>query len=232
MPVVLGMRYGEPSLAKALQELQQQDVSKVIVLPLYPQYSEVTTGSMKAAISQALTSLKYKPAVSIVESYYQDPRYISALAQHVQAHWKRAGKTECLLISFHGLPQRSSLRNRDPYGQQCDVTATLLAKALHLKPEAWQLVFQSRVGYAKWLQPYCAETLEKLAKQGVKRVQVICPGFPVDCLETLEEMAIRNRKHFIAHGGQALDYISALNVEGSHVRFFAELIQEHCGFVA
>ncbi|MDE2071004.1 MAG: ferrochelatase [Gammaproteobacteria bacterium] len=218
MPLALGMRYGHPSLAEALTELENAGVARIVVLPLYPQYSRATLGSTLAA----LTRLAGEP-LDFIQDYYAHPGYLAALEDSVREYWEAHGRGEQLLISFHGIPVHMSRRG-DPYRAQCAHTAQFLAERLQLAPDQWQLVFQSRFGRARWLTPYTEETLKQLAAQGIKTVDVICPGFAADCLETLEEIALRYAQSFRSAGGRELRYIPALNGRPAHVRALADLV--------
>lgn len=215
--VALGMRYGNPSIQEALETLKTVD--RLLVLPLYPQYCAATTASTFDAVSHALSQWRVIPEVRFITHYHDKPLYIHALAHHIQQH-KRSQK---LLFSFHGIPQRS-IDQGDPYATQCHQTAQLVADALQLSADQWSVVFQSRFGRAKWLQPYCSETLKNLAKSGCTEVDVICPGFSADCLETLEEISIENRNLFFAAGGKQLNYIPALNDSPLHMEALQSLI--------
>lgn len=216
LPLALGMRYGQPSLGAALAELGE--VQRIVVLPLFPQYAGATIGSSMARIKQ-LTS----QPITCVEAYAGDAGYIAALAASVREHWQAHGRAEKLLISFHGIPQRMVDRG-DPYARQCTLTAEHLAESLKLPKSEWQLVFQSRFGRAKWLQPYTENTLQQLAAAGTKTVDVICPGFAADCLETLEEISLRYAESFRTAGGRELRYIPALNARPDHVHALADLV--------
>ena len=218
VPLALGMRYGRPSLADALHQLTAEGVGHLVVLPLYPQYARATTGSSLAQLERLAPK-----SFTCIETYADHPGYISALAVSVREYWQTHGRGEKLLISFHGIPQRA-VRKGDPYAGQCAVTAQLLAKALNLGEEKWQLVFQSRFGRAQWLKPYTEDTLKQLAARGIQAVDVICPGFAADCLETLEEIALRYAASFRAAGGRDLHYIPALNARPEHVRALADLV--------
>ncbi|HKS94131.1 MAG TPA: ferrochelatase [Gammaproteobacteria bacterium] len=218
MPLALGMRYGRPSLAEALTELKSTGVARIVVLPLYPQYSRATLGSTLAA----LTRLAGEP-LDVIQDYYADPGYLAALADSVREYWETHGRGEQLLISFHGIPMHMTRRG-DPYRAQCARSAQCLAGRLQLAPDQWQLVFQSRFGRAQWLGPYTEDTLKKFAARRVQTVDVICPGFAADCLETLEEIALRYAQSFRSAGGRELRYIPALNDRPDHVRALAELV--------
>lgn len=228
LDVFLAMRYGEPSLATLLAKLVQQNYQKWIVVPMYPQYASATTGSSLEVIYRALSQQRNQPSLHTLHSYHDHPTYIAALAQSVQQSWQQQGRGQHLLISFHGIPQRS-WRLGDPYACLCQKTARLLAEALDLNKEDYRVVFQSRFGKAKWLQPYCIDSLRSLAQAGLKTVDVICPGFAVDCLETLEEMAIRNQAIFQQAGGNRLQYIPCLNASAAQVDVYQALIQPYLG---
>jgi len=222
--VVEAMRYGQPSIRTGLAELQRAGATRVIVLPLYPQYSETTTESAFDAVAAALYALGWQPELRVVRDYHDDARYIDALAQSVREHQAEHGRADRLLMSFHGIPQRYVDRG-DPYGTQCEATARRLAAALELRDFDWQLAYQSRVGGAAWLGPYTDVVIRQLAHEGVRTLDVICPGFSVDCLETLDEIAIRYRELFVAAGGQALRYVPALNARPAHIDALAGLVR-------
>ncbi len=223
--VVLGMRYGNPAIQAALEEFERVGIKRVIALPLYPQNSCSTTASTLDAISDALRQTRKVPHLNFIADYHDDDRYIKALADSVRDHREGREPAEKLLISFHGTPRRYRDEG-DPYYAQCQRTANLLAAELGLDEHEWMLTFQSRFGREEWLQPYTDKTLEKLAADGVKSVEVICPGFSADCLETLEEIAVENHDIFIAAGGKALFYIPALNSRDDHIAMMAALINE------
>jgi len=218
LPVAEAMRYGTPSLPSAFDALRAQGVRRVLVLPLYPQYSTTTTASVADAIEHARGTLE----VRMVEQYAEEPAWIAALAEHIRAHWARHGRGERLLLSYHGIPQRVADAG-DPYPRQCEATTAALARALDLPREAVVHSYQSRFGRERWLQPYTDRTLERLAAEGVRTVDVACPGFPVDCLETLEEIAVENAALFRAAGGDALRYIPCLNAAPAHADALAAL---------
>jgi ferrochelatase len=221
--VALGMRYGKPSIRAALQELCDHGCARVLVLPLYPQYFAGTTGSTFDAVAAALVRRRRVPALRFVGDYHDDEAYVAALACSVRELWDREGEPERLLLSFHGIPARYA-RAGDPYPEQCRRTANLLAAALGLPYERWLLCFQSRFGREAWLEPYTDRTLQSWAANGVRRVDVVCPGFAADCLETLEEIAILNRQRFLAAGGERFRYIPALNDRPEHIEALAGLI--------
>ncbi len=222
--VVLGMRYGQPSLQTALDSLLQEKIQSLIILPLYPQYSAATTASCFDVIAGLLKQRRFIPSLHFVSSYFDCGFYINALAKTIRAYWQKHDASAYLLFSFHGLPKRA-VELGDPYAQQCAATVNLLAKELNLTSDHYQLVFQSRFGKAEWLQPDCEFVLQQLPKQGIKRVAVICPGFAVDCLETLEEISQRYRKLFLKAEGESFHYIPALNASNEHSELLASLIQ-------
>jgi ferrochelatase len=224
--VALGMRYGNPSIRSALEALQAQGCTRILVLPLYPQYFSGTAGSTFDAVASVLGSWRRVPGVRFVADYHDDPGYIDALARSVRDLWDHEGEPDRLLLSFHGIPVRYEEAG-DPYPRQCRRTANLLAEALGLPYERWLLTFQSRFGREKWLQPYTDETLKKWGAAGIRKVDVVCPGFAADCLETLEEIALLNRGFFLAAGGGRFRYIPALNDRPEHVRALADLVERH-----
>ncbi len=226
MPVVLGMTYGQPSIASALEELRQQGVNRLLVLPLYPQYSGATGGPVFDLVSRVLQGWRRVPECRFVMHYHDEPGYIEALAESVRNYWAEHGRPDKLLMSFHGMPTYT-LEKGDPYFCECQKTGRLLAEKLALADDAWQLTFQSRFGKAEWLKPYTDKTLQAWGEQGVGRVDVVCPGFAADCLETLEEMAMQNRATFLESGGGQYHYIPALNDRPAHIEFLANLVKRH-----
>lgn len=224
--VELGMVYGNPSIASALQKLHDQCARRIVVLPLYPQYSNTTTGAAFASIGKSLARRRWIPEYRFINHYHDSPGYIAALAASVKDYWDVHRRGDKLLMSFHGVPQ-ITLLSGDPYHCQCQKTARLLAEALDLQEDAWQLSFQSRVGRAEWLRPYTDDTLQALGKQQTARVDVVCPGFAADCLETLEEIEIQNAELFKTSGGGNLNYIPALNARDDHVTFLSRLLQKN-----
>ena len=220
--VRLAMRYGEPAIGDTLRDADDTGATRVLVLPLYPQYSASTTASVHDAVSAELSRWRARPALALLRDYHLDAGWLEALAHSVQAHWQAHGRGERLLLSFHGLPE-SQDRAGDPYARQCRASAAALAQRLGLGEKEWALSFQSRFGRAQWLQPYTDATLEAFARAGLKRIDVLCPGFAVDCLETLEEIAVDNAARFVAAGGEALRYIPALNASEVHAQALAAL---------
>ncbi len=223
--VAFGMRYGYPSLARGLAELQQMGAQRILVLPLYPQYSATTTASTFDAIADELKTWRWLPELHLLTHYHDHPGYIRALCASIEQFQQQHGKPQKLLFSFHGLPKRYFLAG-DPYYCHCHKTARLVAEQLELPAEQWQVCFQSRFGREEWLQPYTDFTLKALPNQGIKHVQVISPGFASDCLETLEEINMQNRTFFLEAGGEKFDYIPALNDRPEHIQFLADLITE------
>lgn len=226
VPVALGMRYGNPSISSALAELRDANARRILVLPLYPQYSATTTASIFDAVTAELRHWRWLPELRFVNHYHDEPAYIGALADSVRRHRVEFGDAERLLLSFHGIPE-AYFHAGDPYFCECQKTGRLLAEHLELDSRHWQISFQSRLGRQQWLQPYTDKTLEGLAHSGVKSVQVMCPGFSADCLETLEEIAMENRDVFLAAGGERYEYIPCLNDEPQHIAMLAGLIDQH-----
>lgn len=204
------MRYGRPSVAEGLDALHTEGATRVLVLPMYPQYSAATTGSVFDAVAAWGVQARRVPELRFVHEYHDDPAYVGALAAAVRASWQSQGRGEVLVMSFHGMPERT-LQLGDPYHCQCHKTARLLADALGLAPQAVCVTFQSRFGKARWLQPYTEPTLQQLAREGVASVDVVCPGFVADCLETLEEIDQEARAAFLAAGGREFNYVPCLN---------------------
>ncbi|MED5619184.1 ferrochelatase [Ideonella sp. BN130291] len=220
------MRYGNPSIASQLDALKAEGATRILVLPLYPQYSGTTTASIFDAVGQWGQQTRHLPELRFVNRYHDDPGYIDALARRVQRHWEQNGRGDRLLLSFHGVPQRT-LTLGDPYHCECHKTARLLGERLDLPADAVLVTFQSRFGRAKWLHPYTEPTLRQLAQQGVKRVDVACPGFVSDCLETLEEIAQEGRDAFLQAGGQEFHYVPCLNDDGRWIGALAGIAQQH-----
>ena len=224
--VRLAMRYGEPAIASELRALQANGVQRLLVLPLYPQYSASTVAAVHDAVWAELRTWRVPPELRAINDYHRDDTWLDALAASVQNHWDLHGRGEHLLISFHGVPQRF-IAAGDPYARQCETGARALAQRLQLDDTQWQLTFQSRFGREPWLQPYTDASLKALAAKGVKHVDLVCPGFAVDCLETLEEIAVENAQAFRAAGGEELRYIPALNATPGHVAALVALARRH-----
>jgi ferrochelatase len=222
-PVAWAMRYGAPSVGTVLDELQQAGVNRVIVLPLYPQFSNSTTASSLDAVQAWQARNPDGPRIESISGYHDHPAYIEALAASIEGHWQRNGRADRLLMSFHGIPQRAADKG-DPYPEQCRETAALLAARLQLTADSWLLTFQSRFGPAQWLQPYTQATLEQLASEGLKSVDVVCPGFSADCLETLEEISLECRTAFLGAGGGDFRYIPCLNEDDAWIAALTDIV--------
>lgn len=224
--VELGMRYGEPSIRAALKKLQATHIEKLIVLPLYPQFSSTTTASSFAEVGYQLKQLDFSPALTLIDQYAIEPEYISAITNSIQRFWQTHPPGQKLLFSFHGLPKKR-IDQGDPYYNQCHETAGKIAYLLNLPSQTWSVVFQSRFGKQEWLKPYCDTVLDSLPKEGIKEVDIVCPGFPVDCLETLEEIAITNKRIFHNANGTTYHYIPALNDSDEHASALLSIILKH-----
>lgn len=224
--VAYAMRYGSPSLPDVLEQLQQEACERLLVLPLYPQYSGTTTASVYDAVFAHYAGQRNVPELRFVKQYHDYRGYIEALRQSVLAYWQSHGRPDKLVMSFHGVPKRT-LDLGDPYHCACHKTARLLALQLGLKPEQYAVTFQSRFGKAEWLQPYTAPTVQKLGAEGLRRVDVICPGFAADCLETLEEIEIEVKQAFLTAGGKEFHYIPCLNESAPWLHALAALTEQH-----
>lgn len=222
----LGMSYGNPSIASALETLQAASARRIMLLPLYPQYSGTTSGSVFDAVTAELSKQRWVPEFRSINHYHDEPAFIKALADSVREHWSANGRGDRLMFSFHGVPQQT-LFDGDPYHCQCQKTARLVIEELDLADDDWIIAFQSRVGRDEWLRPYADETIAELGKAGLGTLDVICPGFAADCLETLEEIALQNNELFVESGGGKLRYIPALNARDAHVEFLAGLVERH-----
>lgn len=232
VPVVMAMRYGNPSLAAGLKALKARGVDKVLVLPLYPQYSASATASTFDGVAAALRHERSLPALRFIERYYDEADYIHALAESIRRHQKQHGVPDKLLFSFHGIPQRYADAG-DPYPAQCAATVEKVVKRLGLNEDQWMLTYQSRFGREPWLQPYTDKTLERFGRERMAHVQVVCPGFAADCLETLEEIDQQNREIFMSAGGGSFGYIPALNDGDSHIEALANLVERNlAGWIA
>ncbi|MEH0165080.1 ferrochelatase [Roseateles microcysteis] len=220
------MRYGQPAIAAQLDELKREGATRILVLPAYPQYSGATTASVIDAVSLWALKTRNVPELRFINRYHDDPLYIAALVDSVRSHWQREGRGDMLVMSFHGMPART-LALGDPYHCECLKTGRLLAEALGLAPDHYRVTFQSRFGKAKWLQPFTEPTLIELAGKGLKSVDLICPGFSADCLETLEEIDQEARAAFLAAGGQAFAYIPCLNDSPAGMRALTALAEKH-----
>lgn len=221
--VELAMTYGQPSMEDAIERLLQAGIKKLIVLPMYPQYSCSTTAAVWDALSRVLAKTRNIPEVMFVRDYADHPRYINALADSVINSFAKNGRPDLLLISYHGIPERYAAEG-DDYPLRCQKTTEALVEKLSLKEGEYMMCYQSRFGKEEWLKPYTDETLTQLPNQGIKNIQVICPGFAADCLETLEEIAVANKQLFLDNGGENYHYIPALNADAGHIRLLQQLV--------
>jgi len=222
------MRYGNPSIASVMDALRAEGATRVLVVPLYPQYAAATTASVSDKLMEWAAQARRLPEFRFVGEYHDDPAYIRALANRLRTHWAAHGRGDKLVLSFHGVPERS-LTLGDPYHCQCHKTARLLREELGLSAAEVLVTFQSRFGKAKWLEPYTEPTLQALAAAGTKRVDVMCPGFVADCLETLEEIAQEVRDAFLAAGGETFHYVPCLNDDAGWMAALASLAEQHMG---
>jgi ferrochelatase len=226
LTVDFAMRYGEPSIAGTLTRLKSEGCERVLVLPMYPQYAASTTASALDQVAEFLQRTRNVPEIRLVKHFHDHPAYIGALASLVQEQWRQSGRPDKLLMSFHGLP-RFTLARGDPYHCECHKTARLLAEKLELAESQWQIAFQSRFGRAEWIEPYTASTLADYGRDGVRRVDVICPGFVADCLETLEEIGVEGRKIFLGAGGREFNLLPCLNEREDWIRALADIVRQH-----
>jgi ferrochelatase len=228
LTVDFAMRYGEPSIGGTLERLKAGGCERVLVLPLYPQYAASTTASALDQLAEFLRRTRNVPEIRLVKHFHDHPSYIGALASLAQEHWRRWGPPDKLVMSFHGLP-RFTLARGDPYHCECHKTARLLAERLELNERDWQIAFQSRFGRAEWIEPYTASTLADYGRRGVRRVDVICPGFVADCLETLEEIGVEGKKIFLGAGGREFHLLPCLNEGDDWIRALADIVRQHLG---
>ena len=229
--VDLAMRYGKPSAQEALESLKAQGMERLLLLPLYPQYSATTTASSFDEVFRVLSTWRDQPELRLVKHYHDNPAYIAALREQVLNSWDKDGypdfaKGDRFVMSFHGLPKRNLMKG-DPYHCECLKTGRLLGEALGLQPDQYMVTFQSRFGKAEWLKPYTAPTIEQLAKDDCQRIDIFCPGFPADCLETLEEIAMEARDSFLEHGGKDYRYIPCLNGNPKWIEALSEIAHQH-----
>lgn len=223
------MCYSAPKLAQVMDELMQQDVSRILLLPLYPQYSGTTTAAIFDQYTRWSKRQRVLPELTAIRDYHDHPAYIKAMTSHLRRYWTQHGRAERVLLSFHGLPVRCVVRG-DLYQQQCFTSAHLLAESLQLKEHEWQIAFQSRFGVAPWIKPYTDDILRQWASEGLASVDVFCPGFATDCLETLEEIAMQNKRLFKDYGGGKYRFIPCLNDLAEHIELFAQLAQDRLGY--
>lgn len=224
--VLLAMNYGQPDMDSVLDRLRRENIQRLLVLPLYPQYSATTTASVFDRLTASMRRLRWLPELRFINDYHDHEAWLDAVAASIRDFRKNRPPVDKLLFSFHGIPKDYVLKG-DPYYCQSQASARRIAERLGLADEEWMVSFQSRLGRAEWLRPYTDETLEQLARQGVRRLQVVCPGFSIDCLETTDEIAYEGREEFIAAGGESLEYIPALNDSVDHVRVLSALVHEH-----
>ena len=225
IPVVLGMRYGNPSMASAIKELTDQNVRDIIVLPLYPQYAGATTGSTFDAVAKTFTQLRWVPELQFINGYHKSEGYLEAICSSIRRHIEQHGQPDRLVFSYHGTPERY-LKNGDPYHCFCHQTTRLVREKMGLDETQVMTTFQSRFGREPWLQPYTDKTLEQLPEDGIKHVAVICPGFSSDCLETIEEINMEGRESFIESGGEQFHYIPCLNDEPAHIDALVSILEK------
>ncbi|HET7204727.1 MAG TPA: ferrochelatase [Steroidobacteraceae bacterium] len=223
--VDLAMTYGQPSIVSVLERFRRRNVQRLLVLPLYPQYSSTTTGSIFEFVTRELGRWRWMPELRFVNQYWQNERYLAAVANSVAAHWRSHGRKH-LLFSFHSIPKRYFLAG-DPYHCFCQGTARDVVQRLGLADGEWSIGFQSRFGREEWLKPYVDVLLRQYAQKGPKQVTVVCPGFATDCLETLEEISMQNREMFLARGGEAFDYVPCLNSGEAHVAVLEDVVAQH-----
>jgi ferrochelatase len=224
--VDFAMRYGSPSVNSVISKMLDKGVRKLLVLPLYPQYCASTTASTFDAVAASFAKQRLIPELRFINHYHDFSDYILAVADKIRAHWQMHGRADKLIFTYHGIPKRYLL-NGDPYHCECYKTSRLVAEELGLNESEYLVTFQSRFGREEWLQPYTDYTLKALPEKGIKSVQLICPGFSADCLETIEEIGIENRDYFLEAGGERYEYISALNADEAHIRMMSNLLQQH-----
>ncbi|MEM7208951.1 MAG: ferrochelatase [Pseudomonadota bacterium] len=224
--VMVAMRYGNPSITSAIAEVHEKGIDKVLLVPMYPQYCASTTATVFDEVARQMRRYRHIPELRVITQYHRHPLYIEALANSVREARANDGAGEKLLFSYHGIPQRC-VKGGDPYYDQCVATTDLLVQSLQLSKDEYELVFQSRFGPEAWLQPYCVERLESLGEQKLESLDIMCPGFSADCLETLEEIDVENREVFTEAGGGTYRYIPALNESDGHIDLYAALVKQH-----
>ncbi len=224
--VTLGMRYGEPSIDNAIAELSAKHVRRLIVLPMYPQYSGTTTASVFDAVTDRMQQTRWIPELRFINQFCDHQNFIKALADSVRESWEKNGRGDLLVTSYHGIPKRY-LTSGDPYHCLCHKTSRMLAEDLGIAKDKIRVVFQSRVGREEWLRPYCDETMKNLPGEGIKSIDVLCPAFSADCLETIEEISGENREYFEENGGERFQYIPCLNDRADHISFLGDLLERH-----
>jgi ferrochelatase len=222
----MAMTYGKPSIKSSLEGLRKAGARRLLILPLYPQYSATTTAAVFDQVTDVLKGWRWLPDLRMINHYHDHPKYINALANSIENQWANNKRGDLLLFSFHGIPQRY-VNNGDPYFCHCQKTARLVAEKLELPDDKWKVVFQSRFGREPWLEPYCSVTLQELPGSNIKNVDIICPGFAADCLETLEEIQMQNKELFIEAGGESFNYIACLNDSEEHMDALSEVLTAH-----
>ncbi len=221
--VALAMTYGDPSIADQIRALAELNVRRLLILPLYPQYCSSTTGSVFDAVCRVLQRWRWLPETRFVNDYHDDDGYIDALAAKIDRHWSQAGERSHLMLSYHGIPA-DYVTKGDPYRSQVEATSRLIVERLGLEDGQWSHCYQSRFGRVEWLQPYTEDTLKELARRGVRRLTVVSPSFAVDCLETLEEIAMEYKEQFLHLGGESFELVPALNDDDRHAEFLAKIV--------
>ncbi|NBB91813.1 MAG: ferrochelatase [Gammaproteobacteria bacterium] len=224
--ILLAMSYGKPDIDSAIDRLRRENIQRLLVLPMYPQYSATTTASVFDQVTDSLRRLRWLPEVRFINDFHHAEDWQQAIADSIRRFRNKHGEPDKLLFSFHGIPKRNLLAG-DPYYCQCQASARNIAARLGLSDEEWLVTFQSRLGRAEWLKPYTDKTLESLAHEGVKKLHVVCPGFSIDCLETLDEIAVEGRDEFLEAGGESLEYIPCLNDSPAHVKLLDALCRRH-----
>ena len=224
--IEIGMRYGNPSIKLGLERLRSKSCRKILILPLYPQYCAATTGSTFDKVTEILRKWRWIPEIRFVNNYFEESMYIECLVKSIKESWKKFGKTQKLIFSYHGVPKKYLLKG-DPYYCFCQKTTRLVAEKMKLKKKDYITTFQSRFGPGEWLQPYTDKTLEELPKKGIKKIHILSPGFSSDCLETLEELEVQNKENFLSSGGERYNYIKCLNDDPQHLKMLGFLILNH-----
>ena len=226
LEIEIGMRYGNPSIKLGLERLKSKSCRKILVLPLYPQYCAATTGSTFDKVTEILRKWRWIPEIRFVNNYFEESMYIECLIKSIKESWKKFGKAQKLIFSYHGVPKKYLLKG-DPYYCFCQKTTRLVAEKMKLKKKDYITTFQSRFGPGEWLQPYTDKTLEELPKKGIKKIHILSPGFSSDCLETLEELEVQNKENFLSSGGERYNYIKCLNDDPQHLKMLGFLILNH-----
>ena len=222
----LAMRYGNPSIESALMELKKNNVRRLLVLPLYPQYCAATTASTFDSVTKVLQKWRWIPELRFINQYFEEENYIKALADSIQQFWSKKGQPQKIIFSYHGIPKKYHIKG-DPYHCFCLKTTRLVKEYMKLDDDKVFTTFQSRFGRQEWLQPYTSQTLQELPGKGIKKIHIISPGFSADCLETLEELEVENREYFMKAGGEEYDYIPCLNDNPLHIEMIAHLLHKH-----